>query len=374
MKQLTIVHTESHRQWSGQEMRVFHEARWMAEQGHRVVVLAPETSPLYARASMAGLTISPVAFTKRSLVQDYFKVRRHLKNIRPDVLNTHGNMDAKVVLAAARGLKIPCVIRSRHYLAPIKNSFYNRLLYGPLCHYIFTTAEKTSRQLVQDLEIPVDKVITLSSGIVPPDQLDERTTARNMLCKELGVDESTRFVGYLGRIAEDKGLLDLMDTFASIHQQYGNLHLVMVGEGDLAERLKGKAEELGVKQKVHLTGFRNNPWPCLRAFDCYVQASNRSEGIPQAIMQAMYAKTPVVGTKIGGIPDVVLPHKTGLLIAPNNPTELATAIDEVFNKPETAQQRVDAAYQMICEKHLLAVMGQKTLAIYARKIDGLKSI
>ncbi len=357
-------------------MRVFHEARWMAEQGHQVVIMAPEDSPLYERAKTAGLATYPAAFAKSSLIKDYFQVRHLLKKIGLDVLNTHGNIDAKVVLTAAKGLKIPCVIRSRHYLAPVKNSFYNRLLYGSLCHYVFTTAEKTSRQLVQDLEIPADKVITMSSGIVPPEQLDERAAARKMLCKELGVDKSTRFVGYLGRIAEDKGLLDLLDAFASIHQQHGNYHLEMVGEcgDDFLEQLKEKALVLKIDDKVHLTGFRNNPWPLLRAFDCYVQASNRSEGIPQAIMQAMYAKTPVVGTKIGGIPDVVLPHKTGLLIAPNDPAELATAIREVFNKPDTAQQRVDAAYQMICEKHLLAVMGQKTLAIYAEKIDGLKVI
>ncbi len=264
-------------------MRVFHEARWMVEQGHRVVILAPETSPLYERAKTAGLTTYPVAFAKSSLIKDYFQVRHRLKKIGPDVLNTHGNIDAKVVLTAAKGLKIPCVIRSRHYLAPVKKNFYNRLLYGPMCHYIFTTAEKTSRQLTQDLALPGDKVITMPSGIVSPGRLDERGTTRKMVCDKLGMDQNSLIVGYLGRISEDKGVFDLLAAFVSIQARYENVHLVMVGEGDLTEPLKAKARKLGVGKRVHLPGFQSNPWPFLRTFDCYVQASRSGEGIPQAV-------------------------------------------------------------------------------------------
>jgi glycosyltransferase involved in cell wall biosynthesis len=370
MQKLTIVHSESHRQWSGQEIRVFHEARWMAEQGHRVVILAPETAPLYEQAKAADLVTYPVMFARTSFIKDYLQVRHLLKKIEPDVLNTHGNMDAKVVLTAARGQNIKCVIRSRHYLAPVTNSFYNRLLYGSCCHYIFTTAEKTSRQLIQDLALPTDKVITMPSGIVPPGQLDERNTARIRLCRELGIDEKSRFVGYVGRIAEDKGLLDLLSAFAMIYSRNDNLHLMMVGEGDFAMHLKGEAEKLGVRQKVHLIGFRNNPWPIFSACDCYVQASSRSEGVPQSVLQAMYAKTPVVGTDVGGIPDVVFPDKTGLLIAPNNPDELAASIADVFEKPDITEKRVAAAYQMVCEKHLLDTMGHRILAVYERRLNG----
>lgn len=372
MQKLTIVHSESHPLWSGQEMRVFYEACWMAEQGHRVVILAPETSPLYEQAKRAGLATYPVTFARSSLIKDYFKVRLQLKKIGPDVLNTHGNMDAKVVLAAARGLKIPCVIRSRHYLAPVKKSFHNRLLYGPWCHYIFTTAEKTSYQLVQDMALPADKVITMPSGIVPPAKLDERKVAHKMVCTQLGVDQKSRLIGYLGRMSEEKGVFDLLAAFVSLQARYGNVHLVMVGEGILSGSLKEKARALVVGDKVHMPGFQLNPWPFLCAFDCYVQASRSGEGVPQSVLQAMYAQTPVIGTSVGGIPDVVLPHKTGLLIAPNNPAELAAAIDEVFTKPDKAQQQVDAAYQTVCENHLLDTMGEKILGVYAQRIEQLK--
>lgn len=151
---LTIVHTESHRQWGGQERRVFHEGEWMRARGHRLVLLAPEGTPVSDHARNAGWEVHPIAFTRLSLPGDVFRVRRLLREIRPDVLNTHGNTDAKVGLTAARGLGIPCVIRSRHITPPVSNTWYNRLLYRTLCHYVFTTSQTAADGLVRDLGVP----------------------------------------------------------------------------------------------------------------------------------------------------------------------------------------------------------------------------
>jgi len=369
MKQLTIVHTESHRQWSGQEMRVFHEICWMAEQGHRVMLVAPGSSPLYEAASKAGLERYPAAFKNRSLVKDYLSLRRLLKKIKPEVLNTHGNLDAKVGLSAAWGLYLPCVIRSRHHPSPVKNNFYNQWFYGPMCNYIFTTAEKTTRRLIYGLALPADKVVTIPSGIVPPEQLKLRTMARKRICTQLGVDQQSRFVGYVGRIAKAKGVFDLLAAFGSIYARCENSHLVMVGAGGVTELLKEKAREQGVGDRVHLPGFQFNPWPYFRAFDCYVHVTH-NDGVPQSVLQAMYAQTPVIAADVGGIPDVVLPNRTGMLLPPRNPTALASAIHKILTKPDTAQAWVEAAYEMVCKNHLLDTMGQKILSIYDRQING----
>ena len=99
---LTIVHTESHRSWGGQESRVLNECLWMKKNGHRVWLAAPARSQIYTRAKSAGLDVWAMSFNNLSAVSDFIGLRRRLKNIAPDVLNTHGNLDAKVGLTAAK--------------------------------------------------------------------------------------------------------------------------------------------------------------------------------------------------------------------------------------------------------------------------------
>ena len=100
---LKIVHTESHRQWGGQERRVFNECQWMQQRGHHIILIAPGSSPIYEKAVAAGWEVYPVPFKNLGILSDFFRVRHILKKIQPDVLNTHGNTDSKVGLTAAGG-------------------------------------------------------------------------------------------------------------------------------------------------------------------------------------------------------------------------------------------------------------------------------
>ncbi len=95
------------------------ECQWMKQHGHRPLLVAPKRSQIYARAKSADLNVFPMSFSNLTAVVDYFRLRGFLRKNAPDVFNTHGNMDAKVGLMAARGLGIPCVIRSRHHSHPV---------------------------------------------------------------------------------------------------------------------------------------------------------------------------------------------------------------------------------------------------------------
>lgn len=363
---LTILHTESHRSWGGQELRVFNECFWMQQQGHRVLLAAPRSSLIYARARSAGLPVTAFSFTNPTAVTDYFRFRSLLKTFAPDVLNTHGNMDAKVGLLAARGLDIPCVIRSRHHSHPVSPSWYNKSMYRHLSHYVFTTAQCVSDQIIADLAVAPEKVVTLPSGITMPDAMPDRATATRRLQQTLNLDAAARFMGSVAMLRDWKGHRFLIDAFARIHASFPQHHLVIVGEGDEMVGLKQQVEELGLDRKIHFTGFRKNPWPLFRAFDLDVLASTCNEGIPQVLLQAMAAGCPVIGTRVGGMPDIIDEGNTGLLVDPENSASLADAMASILNNPETANARAARALQYVRQNHLLDTMGRRTLALYAR--------
>ena len=235
---LVIFHTESHRSWGGQESRVFNECLWMQNNGHHPLLAAPARSPIYSRASDAGISVVPMRFTSLSALADLIRLRIALKRHRPQVLNTHGNMDAKVGLMAAYGLGIPCVIRSRHHSHPVSPSWYNKLMYRHLSDYIFTTADGVTRQIVTDLSVDPSKAVTVASGIIPPEKLPERQASIERLQGELNVGPYTRFIGSVAMLRDWKGHRFVVEGFAHIREQIPNHHLVILGDGDEMQALK----------------------------------------------------------------------------------------------------------------------------------------
>ncbi|QTA93824.1 glycosyltransferase family 4 protein [Desulfonema magnum] len=354
-------------------MRVFNESRWMAEKGHHIIIAAPKHSPLYKKASQEGWEVCDISFDKFGMLRDFFRVRSLLKKIRPHVLNTHGNTDTKVALTAARGLEIPCVIRSRHSTPRVRNSWYNRILYKKLTCYIFTSANFVKHQLVRDLDVSENRIFSLPSGFFPPSDLPEHEEARQNLATELNVSPQTRFVGFVGRLSNEKGLSFLTDAFAKISNtplRRGDMmpdyHLVLVGKGGFLSALEDQVQEKKIRDKVHFLGFRENPWPYFRAFDCHVLASSKYEAAAQSVQQAMYARCPVVGTDAGGIPDLIVHEKTGLLVPPDNSNLLAEAILNTITAPDASEQRAENAFQFVSANHTMDAMGGKILDIYSK--------
>lgn len=367
MKQrLTILHTESHRAWGGQERRVLTECLWMRERGHRVVLAAPRVAQIYDRAGNAGIEVHAAPFNVASAFGDYRRIRRLLKALSPDVLNTHGNMDAKIVLIAARGMGIPCVIRSRHHSHPVSPKWHNRFMYRHLSDYVFTTAQCTSDQLARDLGVDPAKLVTLASGIVPPERLPEQADARAALQLRFALEPTARFIGCVAMLRDWKGHHVLIDAFSRLVDRHPYHHLVLVGDGDGMEPLKSLAREKGLDERVHFTGFEDDPWPFFRAFDVNVLASLKNEGIPQALLQAMAARCPVIGSRTGGIPDIVTDGDTGLLVVPDDADALAEAIRAIIEQPEQAMDRAEHAHDFVMAKHTLDAMGKKTLELYEK--------
>lgn len=368
IRKLRILHTESHCQWGGQERRVFSESQWMCRKGHHIIILTPKGTPLWENANKEGWETCHVSFDRLRMAGDCFRVRGFLRKIRPDVLNTHGNTDSKVALTAAMGLNIPCVIRSRHSTPAVRNSWYNRLLYGKLSHHVFTTANCISAQLVRDLGIPGERVLTLPSGISPRPGLPDHKDARDMLIKSLGLGSGTRFVSFVGRLSDEKGLPCLTDAFAGIRDTIPDYHLIIVGDGDMLPTLRKQVREHQLGDRVHFLGYRDNPWPYFRASDCHVLASPEYEGVPQVILQAMFAGCPVVATNAGGIPDIVVHGKTGLLVPPEDPGQLGMAILQTLGNAASSERQTERAFEYVLANHTLDVMGEKILRVYGGRV------
>jgi len=361
--QRTIIHTEAAAGWGGQEMRTFTECKWFREQGWRVILLAKEGSPIATKFAEDDFEVIHVPFTKKTQIKDLVTCLRIFEKEMPEVVATHSNIDTRVALIAATKAGVKHRIRYRHVSIPVRANLWNKIIYRRLATHIVTTGDCISNPLIRDLKLPSEKVTTIHTGIQVPDGLPDRESARQALCKELDLPTSTRFLGQVSVLRRWKGQADVMEAFDRIADKFPDYHLVFVGGGHGEEYLPPIAKSKKHSDRIHFTGHQTNPWPYFLAFDVNFLASTEGEGIPQVGMQSMLCQTAFVGTKVGGIPEIVQHEQTGLLVDAESPEQLADSMTALLKDDSLREQVVDNAYEWATNNTTVAHMGNRVLDI-----------
>lgn len=164
----------------------------------------------------------------------------------------------------------------------------------------------------------------------------ETTVDRREMRRTLGIADDVPVAGIIARLTEQKAHSVLFDAMAATPAMAA-LHVIVVGDGELRDRLRAQTEELGIAQRVHFLGARRDLGNLLGAVDIFVMPS-LWEGLPLSMVLAMGAGLPVVATRVAGIPEVVQPDVTGLLVAAGDAGELGRAIGRlVTDRPLAAR-------------------------------------
>jgi glycosyltransferase involved in cell wall biosynthesis len=149
------------------------------------------------------------------------------------------------------------------------------------------------------------------------------------------------FVLFVGRLASNKGLLDLVDAFAAVEREAPEARLVLVGEdGGMRPAIETRVRERGLASRVHLVGHV--------ADDALLAAAYREarltvlpseyEAFGLVLLESLAAGTAVVASRVGGIPEVVEDGRAGRLVPPHDPPGLARAIRELWQDPALARR------------------------------------
>ncbi|MBA7696555.1 D-inositol-3-phosphate glycosyltransferase [subsurface metagenome] len=176
-----------------------------------------------------------------------------------------------------------------------------------------------------------------------------------------------RFViGNIGRLIEQKDQKTIILGMKDIIKKISYAKLVIVGSGRLEKNLKKLVIENGLGKYVCFTGAlnRGEVYRLLHCFDVFVMSS-LWEGFCNAVVEAMAAKTPVIVTKVGPLPEVV--GDSGIYVSPNDPQVIINAILELKNNPKMAKKMGEAARKRVIEKFSI----QKTVENYEKLYEQL---
>lgn len=172
-------------------------------------------------------------------------------------------------------------------------------------------------------------------------------------------------IGSVGRYSTEKGYNYLIEALHVLVQAKIDARLVLIGEGYERSSLETLARELGVAERVFLTGYRPEAYRYIPHFSIYV-ISSLTEGLPITLLEAMRCRVPVVATQVGGIPDVLQQGECGLLVAPASSHLLAQAMKTLLEDNHRAADLAFRARNRFVTHYTSKAMAEKYLSIYKR--------
>jgi glycosyltransferase involved in cell wall biosynthesis len=352
----TIIHTEASLGWGGQEIRILSECLWFRGQGFRCILMANSSSKIFEAFTHNGFETIDVAFTKKSQIGDFLLCLDRFRHLRPNMVGTHSNIDTRVALAAAAAAGVPKRIRYRHVSIPVKNSPWNRIIYRKFTTGVITTACSISSALQADFNFRPNHIKTIPTG-VDSTNLGDRVEARDAIRRHLNIAPDSLIVSQISVLRAWKGHQYLFEAFDALAADNPRLHLVLVGGGPGMDYLPQQAHALASRDRIHFVGHVEDPYPFFKASDVVALASFGGEGVPQCVLQCFACKTPFVGTRVGGIPDIVKDGENGLLVEPQSSKQLSEAIFKILANPLLADSLAERGLATFDEKGAISRMG-----------------
>jgi glycosyltransferase involved in cell wall biosynthesis len=351
---------------AGAERQMLLLAERLPRDRFRVDFLAMSGAGPYddrARAAGAGLTYlgqppRPGASVPERFIGRAAKTARYVQAARRghyDVIDAW-LYPVDVMAVLARGItRTPVVVTGRYNLrdfgAPLTrperwlNDRANRVVDA-----VIANSEAVAEDTRRHESIDERKLRVIRNGVEPIEPLtgDEVAAGR----RELGVGADEIVFGCVANLHPVKRHDLLIDAFAVLRREGLPVRLVMIGGGPLQPELQRRIDGHGLGDVAALLGSVTDPKPMLRLFDAVVQAS-RSEGLPNALLEAAAAARPIVATAAGGSGEIVVDGETGLLVPVNDLDRLAQAMRLVATQPDlrarlgaAARRHADTAFTM----------------------------
>lgn len=321
------------------------------------MIACGEDGPLPLRAAGMGLAVERLRWLRSAPsphadVLALAEIENLIRLTQPDVVHTHsskagvlGRLAASKVLLSS-GVR-PAVVHHCHGLAwgmgahsGFAGEFYRRIerATGHLCDGVISVSNAVQQQLLADGTYPAAQHVVIHNGIDLGRAGHGPFTATSEQRRLLGLPTAGPLVAHVGRVIKSKGQELAIAATRLLVAAGSDVNLLIIGDGPVLHDLRDQTAQVGeLSNQVHFLGFRTDVGVVLRSCDLLCLPS-ATEGFPLAVIEAMAASLPVVATSVGGVPELVVAHETGVLLDRNaTAAHLAEAIGSLLKDHARAQ-------------------------------------
>jgi glycosyltransferase involved in cell wall biosynthesis len=293
--------------------------RWDEE-----LAAAPPARDAVERMRAAGVRILGVPRRGRLSLAAWLILIRFLRRERPDLIHAHkfGSNFWAVLFGRLTG--VPAIVAHEHMWSYADSTAVRRWLdrawIARGADAFIAVSEEGRRQMIEIEGVAPQAVLYVRNGVPDPPPGDA-TAVR----AELGIPADAPVVGTLAQLRPEKALDVLVAATSILREEQPEVRVLIAGEGDRRAELEAQIAHAGLTETVLLLGYRQDVPDLLAAFDVGVCCSD-FEGGPLSVMEYMGAGLATVATDVGGLPELIHPDETGVLVPPRDPQALAAGL------------------------------------------------
>jgi glycosyltransferase involved in cell wall biosynthesis len=352
----------------GAERMVADLARELQQAGARNIVVIPANGEGWLARQLAGSGVGieyfrldrPISLSCARWLSNVF--RRH----RIALAHCHEFSMGVYGAWAAWQTGVPHLVTmhgGRYYADRLRRRLALRLS-ATLGGRMVAVSRELAGQLGRDLWLPASQIATIANGV------RYVSATRSTLREELNLASEDRLMIAVGNLYPVKGHRFAVEALALLRERHPRLHLAIAGRGEAAEALRIQAEELGVAGQLHLLGLRADVPNVLAGADIFVLPS-LSEGLPLALLEAMFSACPIVASDVGEIRTVLADGAAGMIVPKGDAQALATAIGKLLEEPAGAREHATRAKRRAASEYDISTMVAKYAAVYERLGHGV---
>jgi glycosyltransferase involved in cell wall biosynthesis len=360
---LRLFQVDSGKEWRGGQRQSFLLAKEIHKKGYPLEFVVQPNSPLFEKALEANLPVTPIKIRNEFDLLAALRMAWVMKRKKGVLVHFHDAHSLAVGSYAASLANVPLRVISRRVDFALNKNLFSKRKYKKGVDSIIAVSEGVKKVLIAGgIDSRVIDVVPDGIDFLPPEFIEKKS---DYLRKELSLAPDDYLVGIVAHLADHKGHKYLIDATKILKDKAPKIKVIIVGEGPLLMELSGQAKEIHVDEMVFFLGFREDVPKILASLDLFV-LSSYLEGMGSSIMDAMAYKLPVVATNVGGIPEVVIDGKTGLLVPPRRPEALAEAVLKLYRDPSLSLHFGQLGCEVVHQKFSAESMASKILGIYER--------
>lgn len=353
----------------GAEIFTYELVKKMGREKYRHLILYAGDSPMKEEFKNEGLEVIDFKLRSKFDIQGIVRLARMLKLKRVDIINSHATRYdfAGALVSIMTG--IPLVI-TRHvaisdYLLPkIKKAIYTIVDWFSIiiAEYIIAISIDCRNKILKSYCVNKKKIRTIYCG-VDFKKYKNKNTNLELLYSQFDLNRNIFIMGTVAQLRYYKGIDILINAIPHVVAKFPNSIFLIVGEGPERSTLENLCEDLNVKQYVRFLGFRKDVFRVMQLFDMFILTSRR-EGLPLVIIEAMYARKPVVATSVGAVSEVVKAGVTGELVDSIDSKRVACTITTLFANQRKMEEYGQYGHNLVVGNFSIQKASSSYAALY----------
>lgn len=363
---MKVLHISSEKSWRGGEQQIAYLIAELARFGVKSSVLSRENSDFHKYCDRNSIDNYSKSFSGLGIITTALYLVKISKGF--DLIHAHtARAHFVAVLATIFGLKRPIVAARRVDFVPSKSWLTKWRYKHAQVVRVLCVSRKIKCIMDEYLSQIKDKTVVVYSGIDLNKFKD--TSTQLPVRKVYGIPDGHIIVGNTSALAEHKDYFTFLDAALKLvnSKSQVNFSFIIFGDGPLKSEIVEYVKKLGLTKHVLMTGFVNNLNQLLPQIDVFMITS-KTEGLGTSVLDAFASKLPIVATRAGGIPEMIVNGETGLLAEVGDADQLAKNVLQIVFDPKLRSRLIENGSKKL-KKFSKEKTAEKTLSVYRQILE-----